>query len=162
MAEITLSRIQINLIEALKNFMKSNHINLFLQQLGYCGGLHFALLIFVRYLHENVIIYTYTQRQASQLFNDFLQLIPNVKIIMKNMNSIEYIDNSNIKRYIEFSCYKTRSSGINALYIYTQLLYDEVKFDSNRFVTKTIWFINSEIDNEVIKKHNGLLLFLNQ
>lgn len=162
MEDIRLTQYQTKFINLLNDFISSNYTNLFMQHINI--GFHFALLYFIKNLNEDVVVYTYTKRRAQDLFKLFLEFIPMCQVIKKGPDTIEYINNNPpntpTKKFVSFIDYKSRGVGRKVLNIYTHLLYDEFKFDSGRFITKTIWFVQTEIEPEVIKKHNGLSLYL--
>lgn len=158
----SLSNDQKYLIKLLNKFMLSGFKTLFISRTVYFG-LNFVFLIFIKNLKENVNIFTYTQRQANVLYGDYMNIIKscNNQLLLHDSKNhiIKYMDQNQNTRHIEFISSKNRSYQTeNTLNIYTEQLYNEFKMDSNRFISKTIWVINSEISNKELKELNGILI----
>ena len=147
MDEITLTQDQKKLIEELNNFINSGKTNCLITNKGNFFGISIALLYFIKNFQGNVIIFTLTKRPAKSLFEDYFKLLNQTENIIytNNESIIEYIDDKNLKRRLEFTIYTTfRFVDYQSLLIYTQGLYDKFELDSNILCSKKIGILNKD------------------
>jgi hypothetical protein len=168
-----LSKRQCNLLVMLLNnnndynlyYPSSKKNNVFLCRSSVFIGLHFVLLLYIKYCRiKNIVFITYTKRERNNHFEDFIKLLSTqsikVDFVKKHISFFSevaiYENNKEFKglKEIEISVqfynkedFKFNSEDSNTLYIWGGLLYNEMKNIPNIFNLRSIWILSS---NDVI------------